>query len=204
MNMHCILLQVPSAGDALVFLVVISFAYPNVKLLLRWVIPQAARYMVLMLSVGKSGAGARLRVLPRLCLRLAQQPSSRSLARGSPDNLTVHAQVYFNSFQGSYLQIFFFFFLLSLFYERIIVCPSICLQKEKKKPTKLKLWPIILEDTEHGLQCNKICYKICFPTTSSYLRCLFPMGSFLKLMQWLWLCKTNLNFATSWIDSIND
>lgn len=158
MNMHCILLQVPSAGDALVFLVVISFAYPNVKLLLRWVIPQAARYMVLMLSVGKSGAGARLRVLPRLCLRLAQQPSSRSLARGSPDNLTVHAQVYFNSFQGSYLQIFFFFFLLSLFYERIIVCPSICLQKEKKNQQNSNcdqlFWKI------QNMDCSAIKYVI--------------------------------------------
>lgn len=136
MNMHCILLQVPSAGDALVFLAVISFAYPNVKLLLRWVIPQAARYMVLMLSVGKSGAGARLRVLPRLCLRLAQQPSSRSLARGSPDNLTVHAQVYFNSFQGSYLQIFFFFF-----FAQSILWKNNCLSKYmfakgKKKTNK--------------------------------------------------------------------
>lgn len=158
MNMHCILLQVPSAGYALVFLVVISFAYPNVKLLLRWVIPQAARYMVLMLSVGKSGAGARRRVLPRLCLRLILHPSSRSwlcLAPGSPGNLTVHAQVYCNSFQGTYLQIYIFFFLPSLLYEIIIVCRSVCLQKEKKKQPKkpFKLWPIILEDTEYGLQC---------------------------------------------------
>lgn len=138
MNMHCILLQVPSAGDALVFLVVISFAYPNVKLLLRWVIPQAARYMVLMLSVGKSGAGARLRVLPRLCLRLAQQPSSRSrlcLARGSPDNLTVHAQVYFNSFQGSYLQIFIFFFAQSTLWKNNCLSKYM-FAKGKKKTNK--------------------------------------------------------------------
>lgn len=85
--------------------------------------------------VFKSGAGAEHRVLPRLCLPLPQHPSSQQSARSA-----AHQALQFTPKSTAVLYgaaTFKYMLFFCSVYERIIVCPSVCLQKEK--PPKLKL-----------------------------------------------------------------
>lgn len=149
-----------------------------------------AKYMVLMFSVFNSRAGAQCQVLPSLCLHHTQHPYIQQLylpftrlskqfdgswwLKLSSNTVFAHSTLWKNNYPSKYL----------------------CKGKTMKNSKCDQLFWKTQMTTVHSQTA------ICFRTTS-YLSCFFPMGSFLKLMQWLWLFKTNLNLATSWTGSMN-
>lgn len=149
-------------------------------------------------SVLKSGAGGRHQGLPSP----PQHPSSQGLAlpcSGLCRQLDSSHRSLFQ-FAPKQLSSNTFFPPFFLLYGRIVVCPSMFAKTPENSSCDQLLWKT------RNMDYNALtdCYKIYFPTTSSNLRWLFPMGLFLKLMQWLWVFKTNTNFASSWTNSMSN